>query len=161
MLSEQVLKMRLGNRTREWIQKAEQVTKLKLGNQTRKWTLTLAVHFDGSQNCCGHNLPAQVRQIFYGQLICMIDVIMPRSHTINLNKVCCYLLVVLQPCSTHGKDATREVTTCSESTIPVVVDLHTVECVVGRVKRGDEWGIIDHSREFSRTVFVDPEVEVE
>ncbi|KAF8523404.1 hypothetical protein JB92DRAFT_3263769 [Gautieria morchelliformis] len=35
------------------------------------------------------------------------------------------------PPSQHG---TRE------TTMPVVVDLHTVECIVGRVKRGNEWG---------------------
>jgi hypothetical protein len=86
---------------------------------------------------------------------------MPWSHTLNLDKVCRYLLVVIQPCSTIGKDATCEVTTYSETTVPVVVDLRTVECVVGPVKRGNEWGIVDRSGEFAQTVFVDPEVEIE
>lgn len=43
----------------------------------------------------------------------------------------------------------------------VVVDLHTVECVVGRIKRRNEWGIVDRSGDFARTVFVEPEVEIE
>jgi hypothetical protein len=114
-----------------------------------------------ANNRRGRNLPAQVQQIFYGQLICIIDVVMPWSRTLNLDKVCRYLLTVIQPCSTSGKDATREVTTYSETTVPVVVDLRTVECVVGRVKQGNEWGIVDRSGEFARTVFVDPEVEIE
>jgi hypothetical protein len=84
-----------------------------------------------ANNRHGRNLPAQVRQIFCGQLICIIDVVMPRSRTLNLDKVCRYLLAVIQPCSTSGKDATREVTTYLETTVPVVVDLHPLECVVG------------------------------
>lgn len=43
----------------------------------------------------------------------------------------------------------------------VVVDLHTVECVVGRIKRRNEWGIVDRSGDFARTVFVEPGVEIE
>jgi hypothetical protein len=39
--------------------------------------------------------------------------------------------------------------------------LPMVECVVGRVNRGNEWGIVDRSGDFSRTVFVNPEVEIE
>ena len=53
-------------------------------------------------------------------------------------------------------DATHEVTMYSNTTAPIVIDLRTVECVVGRVQRGNEWGIIDRSGEFARTVFVDP-----
>ena len=61
----------------------------------------------------------------------------------------------MTPCSTGGKDATRELTTYTETTAQVVIDLRTVECVVGRVRRGNEWGIIDRSGDFARTVFVD------
>ena len=86
---------------------------------------------------------------------------MPQSRTLGLEESHRYLLAVIQPCSTAGKDATRQLTTYSETTVPVVVDLRTVECVVGRVNRGNEWGIVDRSGDFARTVFVDPEVEIE
>ena len=86
---------------------------------------------------------------------------MPWSRILNLNEACRCILVVIQSCSSGGKDATCEVTTYLETNIPVVVDLRTVGCVVGRVKRGNEWDIIDKSGEFSQTVIVDPEVEVE
>jgi hypothetical protein len=48
-----------------------------------------------------------------------------------------------------------------ETTVPVVVDLRTVECVVGCVNPGNEWGIVDCSGDFDRTVFVNLEVEIE
>ena len=48
-----------------------------------------------------------------------------------------------------------------ETTVPVVVDLHMVECVVECVKRRNEWGIVDCSGDFARTVFMEPEVEFE
>lgn len=58
-------------------------------------------------------------------------------------------------CSTGSKDTTQELATYTETTALVVIDLRTVECVVGQVRRGSEWGIIDHSGDFARTVFVD------
>jgi hypothetical protein len=48
------------------------------------------------------------------------------------------------------------VTTYEATTAPVIVDLRTIENVIGRVKRGNEWGIIDRGGDFARTVFVDP-----
>ena len=45
--------------------------------------------------------------------------------------------------------------TYMETTAQVVIDLWKVECVVGRVRRGNEWGIIDRSGDFACTVFVD------
>ena len=91
----------------------------------------------------------------------IIDVPMLQSHTLNLDTACQYLLAVIQPCSMGGKDATHELATYSESTVRVIVDLHTVKCVVGRVKRSNEWGIIDHSGDFARTVFLNPEIDID
>ena len=87
----------------------------------------------------------QVRQIFYGQLDCILNIELPASHTLNLMQPTCFLLVVVIPCLTGGWDATREVTMYSNMTAPIEIDLHTVECVVGRVQHGNEWGIIDRS----------------
>ena len=38
----------------------------------------------------------------------------------------------------------------------IIIDLQVVECVMGHVKHGNDWGIIDHSGDFACTVFVDP-----
>jgi hypothetical protein len=103
--------------------------------------------------------PTQVRQIFYGQLECILDVTLPVSRTPLIPTATRFLLAVVRPCLTGGKDATREVTMYAATTVPVVIDIRTVENVVGRVRRGNEWGIVDRSGDFARTVFVDPEVD--
>jgi hypothetical protein len=82
---------------------------------------------------------------------------LPRTETLNIQSSTRYLLAVIQPCSTRGRDATRELATYVETTMPVVINLCTIECVVGRVRRGNEWAIVDRSGDFARTVFVDPE----
>ncbi|KAF8479460.1 hypothetical protein JB92DRAFT_3043775 [Gautieria morchelliformis] len=46
----------------------------------------------------------------------------------------CHLLALVMPCSTGGRDATKVVTTYSLTTAPIMIDLCTVECVVGRVR---------------------------
>ena len=40
-------------------------------------------------------------------------------------------------------------------TAPIIIDPSTVECVVGRVRDGNEWGAIDRSRDIARMIFVD------
>ena len=109
-----------------------------------------------ANNQHGCSWPTQVCQIFYGQLDCILDIELPASHTLNLVQPTRFLLAVVTPCSTGGHDAMHEVTTYSNMTALIVIDLCTVECVVGQVWHGNEWGIIDRSGEFARTVFVDP-----
>ena len=43
----------------------------------------------------------------------------------------------------------------------IVTDLQMIGSVVGRVKRGKEWGIVDRSGDFVRTVFVDDTGDVD
>ncbi|KAF8486605.1 hypothetical protein JB92DRAFT_3257362 [Gautieria morchelliformis] len=100
--------------------------------------------------------PEQICQIFYGQLESIIDVVLPRAPHINIVMPKRHLLALVMPCSTGGRDATKVVTTYSLTTAPIVIDLRTVECVVGQVRRGNEWGIVDRSGDYARTVFVDP-----
>jgi hypothetical protein len=52
---------------------------------------------------------------------------------------------------------TRELATYVETTTPVVINLRTIECVVGWVQRGNEWAIVNRSGDFACMVFVDPE----
>ena len=104
-----------------------------------------------------HGHPVQVRQIFYGQLESILDVFLPPTHTLDIMQPKHFLLALVTPCSTRGKDATRDVTTYEDMTRPVIINIQTIECVVGRVQRGNMWGIIDRSGDFARTVFVDPE----
>jgi hypothetical protein len=86
---------------------------------------------------------------------------MPQSHTLDLEESHRYLLAVIQRCCMAGKDVTHDLTMYLETTVLVIVDLRTVECVVGHVNHSNEWGIVDCSGDFAGTVFVDPEVEIE
>jgi hypothetical protein len=103
--------------------------------------------------------PAQIRQVFYGQLESILDIALPQdAQTLRIPASKHHLLAVVIPCSTCGRDATKELTTYTETTAPIVIDLRAVECVVGRVKRGNEWSVIDRSGDFARTVFTDADV---
>ena len=69
------------------------------------------------------------------------------------------LLAVITPCVTLGKDATKEVTTYTQTTTQVVTDLCTISSVIGRVWTRNRWGIVDRSEESSRTEFVPSKME--
>jgi hypothetical protein len=103
----------------------------------------------------GRDEPEQIHQIFYGKLECIIDIVVPHAPCINIMTPKHHLLALVTPCATGSQDATKVVTTHSVTTAPIVVDLRMVESVVGRVKRGNEWGIVDSSGDYVCTVFVD------
>lgn len=70
-----------------------------------------------------------------------------------------FLLALITPCKTNGRDATDEVVSYSTVSTKVVVDLQTVTGKIGRVKTRGKWGLIDQSTGVARTIFVDPEEE--
>ena len=71
------------------------------------------------------------------------------------------LLAVITPCTTGGKDATKERTVYDHTTTDIVTDLRAVECVVGRVYSRGKWAIIDRSGDFQRTEFISTNAELE
>ncbi|CAG7851119.1 SubName: Full=Uncharacterized protein {ECO:0000313/EMBL:CCA74327.1} [Serendipita indica DSM 11827] len=66
------------------------------------------------------------------------------------------LLAYVSACNTQG-DATQESVWYSELRAPEFVHINTIQCVVGRIKVGKRWGIIDTSLNCARTTFVGPE----
>ena len=70
------------------------------------------------------------------------------------------LLVIITPCVTLGKDATKTLTTYSQTMTQIVTDLRTISSVIGRVWTRNRWGIIDRSEETSRTEFIPSNMEV-
>lgn len=102
-----------------------------------------------------------MRETFYGQLDLILEFNVPnhkfwgpelRGKTV--------LLAVITPCVTLGKDATKEVTTYTQTTTQVVTDLRAISSVIGRVWTRNRWGIVDRSEEGSRTEFVPSNMEV-
>ena len=54
-----------------------------------------------------------------------------------------------------GKDATVELTNYQRTSTPIFLDLQAIGSVVGRIKRGRDWAIVDRSEALVRTAFVD------
>lgn len=102
------------------------------------------------------NRGRSIRTVFYGELNYILECrlgnqqIWPQQDFRNQTR----LLAVITPCNTKGKDATKQVVEYTTSTTRIVTDLLVVQCVVGRVQRGNKWGIIDRSGEQARTEFV-------
>ena len=109
-----------------------------------------------NRQCSCHPAP-DVWQFFYGRLESIWDLVLPASHTLHLTQPTQFLLALVMPCSTRGKDVTKEVTTYHSMMTSIIINLRVVECVVGHMKHGNDWGIIDRSGDFACTVFVDPE----
>ena len=70
------------------------------------------------------------------------------------------LLAVITPCITLGKDATKTLTTYSQTTTQVVTDLCSISSVIGQAWTRNRWGIFDRSEETLRTEFIPSNMEV-
>lgn len=99
------------------------------------------------------------RSVFYGRLDHIIECVLPEDEEIwgqwGGRRL---LLAVIASCRTGGRDAA--VTKAWFKKEPsdacqVVVDLRTVQSVVGRVWTQGRWGVVDRSSKVARTVFVD------
>ncbi len=65
------------------------------------------------------------------------------------------LLALITPCQTFKKDATKTLVTYTQQLNTVVVDIQTIQNVVGRIQVHNHWGIIDRSSDVARTIFVE------
>ncbi|KAG9095747.1 hypothetical protein FS749_009884 [Ceratobasidium sp. UAMH 11750] len=71
-----------------------------------------------------------------------------------------YVLLAVQECKTDGRDAVllaNPVVTYTQLASTVLIHVDTVVAVVGRVRIGNAWAIVDRSRGNARTRFVDEE----
>jgi hypothetical protein len=103
---------------------------------------------------------ATSREIFYGKLDMILQFNIPDDPFWGSMQGETWLLAVITPCDTKGKDAAESLTTYRTTTTQVVTDLRAISNVVGRVKTRNWWGIIDRSGDYSRTVFVDDDPNV-
>ena len=95
-----------------------------------------------------------IRTIFYGKLKQILEYKIPDSQFWGILQGKITLLAIITPCVTNGKDATKQLTMYTETTMQIVTNLQTVKCVVGRVLTQNRWGIIDRSGDSSRTEFI-------
>jgi hypothetical protein len=95
-----------------------------------------------------------VRVVFYGELLRILECRLDDQKIWKSVRKQTRLLAVIRPCSTRNEDATTSVVEYEGYTTPIVTDLQTVQCVIGRVRRGKKWGIIDRSGDLARTQFI-------
>ena len=95
--------------------------------------------------------------MFYGQLKYVLELQLLHFEDIEIPRKQHYLLGFVEPCITNGKDVTRELTMYTRMSTAIFIDIRTIGSMVCRVKRHNEWGIVDRSDELAQTVFVDPE----
>jgi hypothetical protein len=55
------------------------------------------------------------------------------------------LLAVITPCATLGEDASKKLTSYTDTTTTLVTDLRTIVAVVGKVKSRGRWYLVDRS----------------
>ncbi|PVF91126.1 hypothetical protein CPB86DRAFT_720040 [Serendipita vermifera] len=99
--------------------------------------------------------PEFERQVFYGQLLYVVHVTYPRLRGPPTS----VLLGIVQWCKDTEGDATHERVWYSEMGLHQAINIATVQCVVGRVKVGRRWGILDLSFGCARTTFLEDEEE--
>lgn len=98
-----------------------------------------------------------VRVIFYGELLQILECRLDKKNIWKDFRNQTRLLAVIRPCATRNEDATTSIVEYEGYTTPIVTDLQTVQCVIGRVRRGKKWGIIDRSGDIARTQFISGE----
>ena len=95
-----------------------------------------------------------IHTLFYGRLKQILQYKVPDTKFWGIFHGDTRLLAVITPCITNGRDATKHVTTYTDTTTQIVTDLQAVQCVVGRVQTRNMWGIVDRSIDSSRTEFI-------
>ncbi|KAG9074820.1 hypothetical protein FRC06_010440 [Ceratobasidium sp. 370] len=95
------------------------------------------------------------RQALYGRLL---DIFYVEFIDGNVRRP--YLLARVKECKTNGRDAAlpeNPLVSYTQLSTPDIIHANTIIGVVGRVKLGNAWAIVDRGRHSARTQFVDDE----
>lgn len=95
-------------------------------------------------------------QHFYGQLQSVIVLRLSASDALGLEKDDKLALAIIRNCPIEeSHTGGLDIHYYSKPGALEVVDLSSVQCIVGRVWDGRKWAFIDRSRSLSRAIFVD------
>ncbi|KAF7761920.1 hypothetical protein Agabi119p4_9912 [Agaricus bisporus var. burnettii] len=86
--------------------------------------------------------PEYVPCTYYGQLKRLVVLDLPIIPELKLDSPSTIIIAIIQSMKEALEDG---VSYCQESSVLEAVDLNTLECVVGRVRDGNRWGIVDRS----------------
>ena len=95
-----------------------------------------------------------VPQVCYGRLEQILVCELPTNKIFGAFSGQTRLLGVLIPCSTAGKDATKEILSYTQTNSIVVADLQSVSAVIGRMQTRGKWVIIDRTAGLIKPEFV-------
>ena len=109
--------------------------------------------------------PAWDKQVVcYGQVHSYIRVTLPAEPHLKTDCKSTAILALVTLCKTNGEDASRVPVWYHKMELVRAFDVVTIDCVIGQVKVGDRWGIIDRSLGSERAVMHgmwEPEYESE
>ena len=89
--------------------------------------------------------PRDKQIICYGQVQSYVYVTLQAEQHLNTKCDSTAILALVTLCKTNGKDASLEPVWYQEMAQVRAFDIATIDCVVGRIKVGNHWGIIDQS----------------
>ena len=111
--------------------------------------------------------PAKDKHIFgYGQVQFYAYVTLRAHPSLGMTTDITDILAIVSLCGTNGEDATKRLVWYDEKNMGSfrAFSAKAIDCVVGRVKVGDRWGIVDHSWGLQEAIvegMVDPDYESE
>jgi len=100
-----------------------------------------------------------VTAICYGQLEQIIVCELPDDEFLGELSGKTWLLALVTPCNTRGRDAIRQHTTYSTQTVSIIMDVRSIRAVVGRMRSHVEWTIIDRSSAISHMAFAVDDID--
>ena len=91
--------------------------------------------------------------VFFGQLQNIFVIKIPASPALKLEETT-LILAAVRTCANPRMKGENDIYYYSREGHLEVIDISCVQCLVGRVKDGSEWAIIDRSDGCARPVFV-------
>ena len=96
-------------------------------------------------------------RVLYGQVQYFFRAVLPVSRSLKTKEEHQELLAIVQWCRDAEGDATKSRIWYESMGVFQAVNVATIQCPVGRVQVGNQWGILDISYECARTSFVEEE----
>ena len=92
--------------------------------------------------------------IFFSQLQHIFLISLKPPPALGLGEKTTLILAAIRTCANPQMKAENDIYYYSREGHLEVVDIECVQCLVGQVKDGNEWAIIDRSKGIARPVFV-------
>ncbi|EIN12023.1 hypothetical protein PUNSTDRAFT_62011, partial [Punctularia strigosozonata HHB-11173 SS5] len=118
-----------------------------------RYTLSVPSNKRARQRGGGDGEADTVLQVFYGRLVYAIACSLPNETFWGSMAGTTKLLALIEMCHTEGKDARRGVVFYDRTSGPNITDIQTIEGVVGRMKCGQKWAIVEKARDEVQTIF--------